>query len=46
MELVVVAGFVAIFAIWSLGIWLGYQARQRHMPRDGHRDSSDPSLIW
>ncbi|WP_156764853.1 hypothetical protein [Mycobacterium sp. 1081908.1] len=45
MDLVLVAGFVAIFVLWSLAIWLGHEARRRHLPRDGHRDSSDPSLI-
>ncbi|WP_156767392.1 hypothetical protein [Mycobacterium sp. E796] len=45
MDLVLVAGFVAIFALWSLAIRLGYQARRRHLPRDGHRESSDPSLF-
>jgi hypothetical protein len=46
MDVLVVAGFLAILMIWFLGIWLGYQARRQHMPRDGHKESSDPSLFW
>jgi len=45
MDGVVVAVSLGILVIWSLGIWLGYEARRPHMSRDGHKESSDPSLF-
>jgi hypothetical protein len=45
MDVLAAAAFLAILTFWLLGIWLGYEKRRRHMPRDGHKESSDPSLF-
>jgi hypothetical protein len=46
MDVLVIGGLLAaILVIWSIGIWRGYEARRQHMPRDGHKESSDPSLL-
>jgi hypothetical protein len=45
MDAVVVAVVLGVLVTWFLAIWLGHEARRPHMPRDGHKDSSDPSVF-